>query len=136
MFDFNNKIVLLTGATGGLGTAVAQAFHATGANLILVGRSLEKLVATFPDLNSDPHLLLAADVTAETAVHNLATTVAEKYGRVDVLANVAGGFRGGTAVHKTSKWVTPQNLANVILFLASEQATAVHGAAIPVYGLG
>jgi NAD(P)-dependent dehydrogenase (short-subunit alcohol dehydrogenase family) len=51
-------------------------------------------------------------------------------GTIDTAAN-----RKGMPAAKTSRWVEPADLANVIMFLASEEARAIHGAVVPVYGL-
>ena len=235
MFDFDNQIVLVTGAAGNLGFAVAQAFRTAGAGLVLVDRARERLAELYADwLPADDIWLATADLTDEQSVADMAATVLAEAGRVDVLVNVAGGFSMGTAVHKTelatwefmlnlnaksvlltskafvpqmiargegkiisvaaraglegkakmgaytvskaavirltesladelkehsinvncilpgtidtpqnraampnanvAKWVAPAELANVILFLASPAASAVQGAAVPVYG--
>ena len=235
MFDFDNQIVLVTGAAGNLGFAVAQAFRTAGAGLVLVDRARERLAELYADwLSADDIWLATADLTDEKSVADMAATVLAEAGRVDVLVNVAGGFSMGTAVHETelatwefmlnlnaksvlltskafvpqmiargagkiisvaaraglegkakmgaytvskaavirltesladelkehsinvncilpgtidtpqnraampnanvAKWVAPAELANVILFLASPAASAVQGAAVPVYG--
>ena len=235
MFNFDNQIVLVTGAAGNLGFAVAQAFRTAGAGLVLVDRARERLAELYADwLPADDIWLATADLTDEQSVADMAATVLAEAGRVDVLVNVAGGFSMGTAVHKTelatwefmlnlnaksvlltskafvpqmiargdgkiisvaaraglegkakmgvytvskaavirltesladelkehsinvncilpgtidtpqnraampnanvAKWVAPAELANVILFLASPAASAVQGAAVPVYG--
>ena len=235
MFDFDNQIVLVTGAAGNLGFAVAQAFRTAGAGLVLVDRARERLAELYADwLSADDIWLATADLTNEQSVADMAATVLAEAGRVDVLVNVAGGFSMGTAVYETelstwdfmlnlnaksvlltskafvpqmiargegkiisvaaraglegkakmgaytvskaavirltesladelkehsinvncilpgtidtpqnraampnanvAKWVAPAELANVILFLASPAASAVQGAAVPVYG--
>ena len=236
MFDFSNRVVVVAGASGNLGQAVARAFQSAGANLVLLDHAAGRLQELFPELaGSSDHLLLgsvdAADAeSVERAVHS----ALERFGRIDVLANTVGGYRAGQPVHETpldtwdfmlslnartafilsravvpsmlaqgagkivhvaaraalagsaraaaysaskaatvrlveslaaelrqeninancvlpgtidtpqnreampkadhSRWVAPEAIADVILFLASDVARAVNGAAVPVYG--
>jgi NAD(P)-dependent dehydrogenase (short-subunit alcohol dehydrogenase family) len=238
MPSFQDQVVMVTGAAGNLGQAVARAFESAGAKLVLVDRAPDRLPRLFPEMvySPDHYLAVSVDLLDPQAVAEMAQESARHFGRVDVLANVAGGFRSGTPVHETpwetwnlmmdlnarsilhtsravvplmqeqgrgkiinvaaraalagsarmgaysasksavlrltesmsaelkrdginvncvlpgtidtppnreampnadrSRWVTPEAIADVILFLSSEAARAVHGAAIPVYGLG
>ena len=228
------RVVMVTGAAGNLGRAVAQAFSAGGDRLVLVDRSGAALAAAFGGDN-DNRMLAPVDLLDQAAVSGMVATALERFGRIDVLCNLAGGFRMGEAVHETSdatwdflfdlnarsvlhavravvphmlqqgsgkvvnvgafsaqkgvaqmgaytaskavvarlteamaaelrtrginvncvlptiidtpenrqampdadpaQWVAPADLAQVVAFLASEGARAVHGAAIPVTGL-
>lgn len=225
---FSDRTVLLTGASGNLGRAVAAAFARRHANLVL----LDRRRATQED---GGHFFLAVDLLDAASVHAAVAQAAERFGRIDVLCNLAGGFRMGAPVHETSaadwdflldvnarsilhtasavvprmlaagggrivnvgayaaqrgaarmgayvasksavirltetmaaelrehsinvncvlptiidtpenraampdadprRWVAPQELAEVIVFLASDAARAIHGAALPVTGL-
>ncbi len=238
MFNFSDRVVMVTGAAGNLGSAVAQAFQAAGAKLVLVDRAADRLQRLFPDLVDSPNYFLATsvDMTDADAVEAMVDEAVKRFGRVDVLVNTVGGFRAGTPVHETSfetwdfllnlnartvftasraiiphmlregsgrivnvaaraalkggarmaaysvsksgvvrltesmaaelkkdginvncvlpgtidtpqnrkampnanhsRWVKPEAIADVILFLASDAAGAVQGAAIPVYGKG
>jgi NAD(P)-dependent dehydrogenase (short-subunit alcohol dehydrogenase family) len=238
MFDFSDHVVIVTGAAGNLGGAVAMAFRAAGAKLVLVDRAPDRLPRLFPDLADSPEHFLATsvDLTDTDAVAAMVDDAVKRFGLIDVLVNAAGGYRGGMAVHETplqtwdfllnlnarsvfiassavipamlergsgkivsvaaraalkggrtmgpysasksavvrltesmsaelkqsginvncvlpgtidtpqnrasmpkadtSRWVAPEALADVILFLASDAARGVHGAAIPVYGQG
>lgn len=237
MFDFSDSIVVVTGAAGSLGGAVAQAFRVAGAKLVLVDRSPDRLPRLFPKLADSPdhYLATSVDLTDADSVGAMVAEARQRFGRIDVLVNAAGGYRAGTPVHETplelwdlilnlnartgfitssaviptmleqgsgkivnvsarpglkgtgnaaaysvsksavlrltesmsvelkrnginvncivpgtidtfqnresmptadhSRWVPPEALADVILFLASDAARAVHGAAVPVYGL-
>ena len=237
MFKFANRVVMITGAAGNLGSAVARAFQTAGARLVLVDHKPDRLAGLFPELvdSADHYLATAVDLTDAGAVEAMVEETVNRLGRIDVLVNVAGGWRGGKPVHETplevwnlmldlnartafvtsravipvmlqqgsgrivniasraalqggrrsaaysaskaavvrltesmdaelkgqginvncilpstidtpqnraampkadtSRWVEPEALADVILFLASDAARAVHGAAIPVYGL-
>ena len=224
--SFQGKTVMVTGATGNLGRAVADAFSGLAANLVLIdlkGTGDEKRLFVPTDL-LDPK---SVDAAVEKAI--------ARFGRIDVLCNIAGGFRMGTPVHETAdadwdflldlnartvlhtaravvprmlaagggrivniaafaaqkgaaqmaaytasksavirlteamaaelrekginvncilptiidtpenraampkadpkRWVAPQDLAKVVVFLASDDARAIHGAALPVTGL-
>lgn len=235
MSDFSGKVVLITGAAGNLGGAVAAGFYNGGAKLILADQSIERLRTAYgPWESTEDALLLAVDLTREESVAEMANQVSSVCGRVDILANIAGGFLMGARLHEApandwdfmirlnaasvflasrailpmmlssgagkivsvgaraaregkarmgpycaskaavitltesmsaeykgdninvncilpgtidtpqnreampdadySKWVKPEALAQVILFLASDAASAIHGAAIPVYG--
>lgn len=238
MFDFTNRVVVITGASGNLGVATARAFLAANANLVLVDRSAEKLAQLYDDIaDSAAHFLAAGvDMTNEAAVAAMAQAAVARLGRINVLVNTVGGYKAGTPLHETpladwdfllnlnvrttllacravlptmlaqgagkiintasraalageanaaaysvsktavvrlteslasevkdrninvncilpgmidtppnrsampdadfSRWVTPEALADVILFLASDAARAMHGAALPVFGLG
>src|SRR4051794_35928832 len=232
--SFGNRTVIVTGAAGNLGAAVARAFGDLGANLVLVDLKREGLEKAFGSEN-DQRSFAPANLLVQTEATRVAQAALARFGRIDVLCNIAGGFRMGEPVHETSdenwnflfdintrtvlhavravvphmvtagggkivnvgafaaqrgvarmgaytaskstvirmteamaaelrdkninvncvlpttidtpenrasmpkanpaKWVAPADLANVIAFLASDAARAVHGAALPVTGL-
>jgi NAD(P)-dependent dehydrogenase (short-subunit alcohol dehydrogenase family) len=100
MSEFTGKTVVITGAAGNLGRAVADKFRAAGANLALTDRSLEILQSAFAGW--DNALLCAADIADENSVATLALQTLDKFQRIEVLANVAGGFSMGPPLHQTS----------------------------------
>ena len=95
MFDLTGKTVVLTGGTGVLGSEMARALAAADANVVLLGRKLERaqaLIQSFGDgKGRGRHLALAADVLDRPAVEAAARAVQKEYGRVDALVNGAGG---------------------------------------------
>jgi NAD(P)-dependent dehydrogenase (short-subunit alcohol dehydrogenase family) len=93
------QVVAITGAAGNLGRAAAAAFARQGAQLVLIDMSMEHLKSAYPEQRAD-RLLLAADLTAEESVKTAATSAFEKFNKVDVLCNIAGGFLYGDPVHK------------------------------------
>jgi NAD(P)-dependent dehydrogenase (short-subunit alcohol dehydrogenase family) len=229
-----DRTVIVTGAAGNLGKAVANAFADAGANLVLVDLKRESLEKAFGS-ESDHRSFAPANLLDMAETLGIARAALARFGRIDVLCNIAGGFRMGETVHETSdenwnflfdintrtllhaaravvphmlsagggkivnvgafsaqrgvgqmgaytaskstvirlteamaaelrdkninvncvlpttidtpenraampkanpaKWVAPGDLANVIVFLASDAARAVHGAAVPVTGL-
>ena len=231
---FAKQTVLVTGAAGNLGQAVAEAFFERGASLVLLGRRREELTKVYGSANAR-RLLAPADVLDQAEVEAAVASAIERFERIDVLCNIAGGFRMGAPVYETTdemwqamldvnarsvitmaravvprmlaagsgkivnvaamaalkggagmgayaasksatirvtetmaaelrdkginvncvmpsiidtpqnraampdadprRWVAPAALAEVILFLASDAARAIHGAAIPVVGL-
>lgn len=224
-------VVFITGAAGNLGRAVASAFAERGADLVLVDLQREALEKAYGSAGE----LVAANLLDPAAVDAAAKKALARFGRIDVLCNIAGAFRMGPPVHETAdkdwnflfdvnarsvlhtaravvpgmiangggkivnvgayaaqkgaggmgayvasksaviritetmaaelrdkninvncvlptiidtpenraampkadprRWVAPQDLAAVIVFLASDAARAIHGAAIPVAGL-
>lgn len=232
--EFQDRTVVITGAAGNLGRAVADAFAGRGANLVLVDLKNEALQRVF-GAGDSRRLLAAANLLDQAQLDAMAMQAVERFGRIDVLANLAGGFRMGEPVHATtdttwkflldinagtllhavravvprmlaqgggrivnvgayaaqkgaaqmgayiaaksavirltetlaaelrdkkinvncvlptiidtpenraampdadpSRWVAPADLASVIVFLASDDARAIHGAALPVTGL-
>ena len=114
------ETVLITGASGNLGRAVAAAFAARGANLALLDRNRAHLDAAFGG-ESERRMLVAADLLDAAAVDAAAASVAARFGRIDVLCNIAGGFRMGTPVHATpdADWNFLQDLnARTVLHTA------------------
>lgn len=232
--NFKDKVVIITGAAGGLGRAVAAKFEAAEASTVLLDVAHENLVRAFPDQRAS-RLTVPTNLMDLSSVNAAIEAAMARFGQIDVLCNIAGGFRMGTPVHETlpetwnlmmdlnagsilnmaravvprmlasgggkivsiaamgglsgrgmmgaysasksavirltesmaaelreqrinvncvlpsiidtppnrasmpdadaSRWVTPDALADVILFLASDAARAIHGAAIPVVGL-
>ena len=104
MFDFADRVVVITGAAGNLGTAVAHGFHAAGARLTLVDHAADRLPQLFPELaGSSDHLLAGSvDVTDAASVEQMVAATVNRFGRIDVLVNTTGGYRAGTPVHETS----------------------------------
>jgi NAD(P)-dependent dehydrogenase (short-subunit alcohol dehydrogenase family) len=236
-YDFSNRVAMITGASGNLGTALTRAYQASGAKLVIVDRKKDVLERLFPDLanNEDCYISGCADLTDLDEVSSVVQDTFDHFGRIDILANTVGGYRAGTPIYETdldtwnfminlnarsvfiltrsvlpymiqqgsgkivhlaarpglqgranasaysasksavirltesasaevkemginvncilpgtldtpenrvarpdadfSHWVKLESLANVILFLTSDAARDIHGAAIPVYGL-
>lgn len=103
MFDFTGLNVMVAGASGNLGQAVAQAFHSAGANLALLDRKPGRLQTLFPEVAASPgHLLLdSVDATDAESVEGAVEAAVQRFGRIDVLANAVGGWRGGKLAHET-----------------------------------
>ena len=102
MFDFSNQVVIITGASGNLGGALAARFRESGATLVLVDRTADKLAQAYPELANNPqHFLVGADLTNADAVKAVVEQTVARFGRVDVLVNTVGGFRAGTPLHET-----------------------------------
>jgi NAD(P)-dependent dehydrogenase (short-subunit alcohol dehydrogenase family) len=234
MLDFTGKTVLITGAAGNLGQAVAAAFADRGARLVLFDISAEGLDKAYPGEDAS-RMKCAVNLLKPDTVAPAVDAARTRFGSIDAVAAIAGGFHMGDPVHALpaatwdrmmdlnartlintagavvpvmlaqgrgkivtiganaarqgmadmgayiaaksavirlteslsaelrdkginvncvmpsildtpenrrampdadpGNWVAPAKLANVILFLASDEASAVHGAALPVVGL-
>lgn len=232
--QFEGKVCLITGAAGNLGRAVAAVFASAGASIVLMDVDDTALRAVHGE-DDERKLLVRANLLDAASVVHAVGTATGRFGRIDVLCNLAGGFRMGHPVHETPdetwrlmidlnagtiintaravvpgmlaagggkivniaamgglaggrdmgaysaaksavirltesmsaelrekgvnvncimpstidtpqnraampkadprRWVAPEALADVVLFLASEAARAIHGAAVPVIGL-
>lgn len=91
-----DKVVLITGAKGGLGSFVTQRFLATDATIVGASRSISK--EDFPGRNFVP---LPVDFTKSAGVREAVETVVSRFGKLDVLVHVLGGFAGGKTVAET-----------------------------------
>lgn len=233
-YDFSGKVVLITGGTGALGRAVAQAFGTSNATTVvtyIIEEEREDVKSKIKTIAE----LVKADITKEDQAKKLVSHVIKTYDRIDVLVNVVGGYLGGKTVAEldetewdkmmsmnlksafliskhviplmvaskhgkivhissrtglksdgydsaysasksglirlvesiseevkehninvncilpstidteanrnampnsdSSKWVKTEDLANLVLFLCSDEAKVINGAAIPAYGL-
>jgi NADP-dependent 3-hydroxy acid dehydrogenase YdfG len=99
--NFTDRTVMLTGAAGNLGRAVAAAFAERGANLVLVDRRREHLMQAY-GIESAKRLFATLDLLDQAQVDAAVKSAHERFGSINVLANLAGGFRMGEAVHETS----------------------------------
>lgn len=86
------KVVIITGASGGLGEATARHLAARGAKLVLAARRTDKLQALVAELqaNGAEAMAHATDVTDAAQVQALADATLQRFGRIDVLVNNAG----------------------------------------------
>jgi NAD(P)-dependent dehydrogenase (short-subunit alcohol dehydrogenase family) len=94
--DLQGKIALVTGADGGLGTQVTRALLNSGATVIGVSRSVQPSNADTPSL-----VVLAADLSSAEKAKSTVDGIATRFGRIDILAHLVGGFVGGKAIAET-----------------------------------
>jgi 3-oxoacyl-[acyl-carrier protein] reductase len=90
MFDLTDRMALVTGATGGIGGAIARALHKQGATVAVSGRQSEKLEKLAAELGGNRVHVLPCDLADRTAVAGLVEAATAKLGRVDILVNNAG----------------------------------------------
>ena len=122
MYDFTEQVVIITGGTGNLGQAVTRAFHAAGARVAIVGRERQDAVILFGDVpEGETALYVTGDLTDESSVADIGRQVADKFGRIDILVNTAGGIRAGSPLHETAVevWDFMMNLNARTVFLMS-----------------
>ena len=109
MYSLKNKVVLITGASSGIGRSCARAFAGTGARLILAARRVERLNELAAELKLKPGediLVLALDVRDQPAVERAVNGLPAKWAAIDVLVNNAGLSRGLDKIHegKVDDW--------------------------------
>ena len=135
MSDMQDKLCLITGGTAGIGKATAQGLASMGATIIITGRNQEKAADTVAQLKALTHNdkidFLVADLSSQKEVRRLADEFKQKYSRLDVLINNAGGV---FAKRKTTvdgleytfafNHLAPFLLTNLLLDLLKKSAPA------------
>lgn len=122
MFDLKGKKALVTGATGGIGAAIAKALHAQGAEVGLSGRNGDKLDELAKALGERAHVL-PADLSNDEAIGDLVKRAEEAMGQIDILVNNAGLTKDGLSMRMSREdW---QNVLDVNLTAPFRLAQAV-----------
>jgi len=96
MKPLEGKVAIVTGAKGGLGNFVTEAFLAAGARVVGVSRSIRQTDFADPEFLAIPAALSSAE-----AAESVAADVIARFSRIDVLVHVMGGFAGGKSVAET-----------------------------------
>ncbi|WP_030173103.1 SDR family NAD(P)-dependent oxidoreductase [Streptomyces sp. NRRL S-813] len=119
---FTDCTVLVTGAGSGIGRAVALAFAAEGANVVVAGRRREPLDETVSLIESagGKALAVTGDVARAADVQTVVDTAVERFGSLDVAVNNAGVFRGGGPLADLAEddWRTQLDINVTGVFLA------------------
>ncbi|MFZ1043572.1 MAG: SDR family oxidoreductase [Anaerolineales bacterium] len=99
----NDRVFVITGVTGATGRTAAHALGERGASLVLIGTDLSTLDALARELNlpAARFLKLTADLRNADTVHSAAEAVTAKFGRVDGLIHLVGGWVGGKTIAET-----------------------------------
>jgi NAD(P)-dependent dehydrogenase (short-subunit alcohol dehydrogenase family) len=114
----DGRVVLIAGATGGLGQAVTPAFLQAGATLAVVARQM-------PQDRPEGMLMVTGDVTDEADVRRMVAEVIQRAGRIDCLVNLVGGFSPGRVTEtETSVWQKMLALNVTSAFLLSKTVAA------------
>ena len=99
----DKKVAVITGGTRGIGRAIAEAFAAEGAAVVLSGKSQDKGQQALDEMGlGDRAMFVQCDVRRQADVNNLVDQAAQRYGSVDILVNNAGGSDGFALVHEMS----------------------------------
>ena len=101
MTEFDGRVIALAGAGGGLGPVVAKRLADAGATLALADRSQDIAdgVASDLDLPDERVASSAVDLLDEAAANDWAKATEERFGKVDGLLHLVGGYRGGDPIH-------------------------------------
>ncbi len=106
MEPWTDRIALITGASRGIGLAIADALARQGASVVVAARTEQQLKAAAAELqkkHSCEILAVACDISDERAVEDLFARTADRFGRLDLLVNNAGAFDGGPLEELTTE---------------------------------
>jgi short-subunit dehydrogenase len=125
MSDFAGQVVLVTGASSGIGAALAREFGRRGAHLVLAARRVDRLIALAGELSRDGRRVLAeaCDVTVGGDVERVAAAARAAFGRIDVVVANAGFEVVGPVERLTLDDYRRQFETNVFGVLRTAQAT-------------
>ena len=130
----DTQVVLITGARGGLGTYVTQAFLESGAQVIGSARKIDDSAFPHPRFEGTP-----ADLTSAQDAARLVADTILKFRRIDALIHVAGGFAGGAPIHETddATWESMLNLnlragLNILRAVIPHMRAQIHGRIVAI----
>ncbi|MEM9952663.1 MAG: SDR family NAD(P)-dependent oxidoreductase [Chloroflexota bacterium] len=103
MGQFDNKVVMITGAGGAIARGIVEKFAKEGAKLILVDRNKEAVQACVDELGDsiNDYLITGGDLGKVEDMQAVIQASEDKFAQIDVLINTAGGYGGGSPVHET-----------------------------------
>ena len=111
MFNLSGKKALITGASGGIGGAIAKALHAQGADVALSGRNMEALEKLAAEIGAERVHIVPGDLGTAEAADALIKSAEEKMGQVDILVNNAGLTKDGLFMRmKDEDWQVVQDV--------------------------
>ena len=84
-YSYANKVIVITGGAGGIGSHLARDFSALGARMVLLDISQKRLDSVISELSGSDHLGIALNLTERKAIVDAITDIKSKYGRIDVL---------------------------------------------------
>jgi clavulanate-9-aldehyde reducatase len=117
--QLQNKVVIVTGASSGIGEETARQLAGAGASVVLVARRKEKLILIADDINANGGraLPISANVTSPEACQKIVATTIEAFGQVDLLVNNAGLMLLGNVLGTdTAEWAAMVQLNMLSLF--------------------
>jgi 3-oxoacyl-[acyl-carrier protein] reductase len=129
MFDLTGKNALVTGATGGIGGAIARRLHAQGATVAVSGRQVDKLEALAAELK-ERVFVVPCDLANKVQVAGLIDAATKVLGRVDILVNNAGLTKDNLfMVMKDEQWddVIAVNLTSTFMLMRAASRAMVRG---------
>ena len=97
----DNKVVLITGGSRGIGKAISQLFVKEGAHVVITSKNFKKLQQTAKEIGCS--FSVAADIRKEKDVKNVINKIVEKFGRIDILVNNAGILPKMKPLHKINE---------------------------------
>lgn len=99
LFDLNGKVAVITGGGGILGSSMAISLSQAGVKVAIVNRTLEKAVAVAETIGVENNVLaLQGDVTQKISLEDIYDVIIEKWGKIDILINAAGGNMKGATI--------------------------------------
>lgn len=129
MKNLDNQVAIVTGASRGIGKAIALALGSEGAKVVVnYARSSEAAEEVVAEINSQggEAMALQGDVSQEEEVNNLIKTTLEKFGRIDVLVNNAGITKDGLLMRmKSEDWQAVIDLNLTGVFLCTRAVTKI-----------